>query len=153
MVDVLATVVFSPRKHAPGFLVHVCYGLCHYLVIVGFPGNNKFKIWSVCSNDHASETRIEIMCKKTYCIAQHVFFVLSLISLLILGMMNLGQNVNLKRKECPPEWLASTFLFPFPEPSWTFLDCGCCQIRFLLPFLPYRSLQFPFQEPSHHEMI
>jgi len=31
-----------------------------------------FKIWSICSNDYASKTRIKILCKKTCCIAPHV---------------------------------------------------------------------------------
>ena len=61
--------LFFGKKHAPGSLEHVC---CHLLAILGPPGK-FFKIWSICSNDYASKTRIKIMCKKTCCIAPHLF--------------------------------------------------------------------------------
>ena len=40
---------------------------------VSAPGQRKNKIWSICSNDYASKTRIEILCKKPVPMPQDVF--------------------------------------------------------------------------------
>jgi len=63
-------------------------------VILRSPGK-MFIIWPICSNDYASKTRIEILCKKPVPMPQDVF-VLKLISLVIPGMME-------PWPECQPE--------------------------------------------------
>jgi hypothetical protein len=68
----LPQALFFLKKHAPVFLEHVFCGLCHCLVISGSPGQ-IFQIWPICSNDYASKTRIEILCKKTCSTAPHLF--------------------------------------------------------------------------------
>ena len=61
------------KKHAPGFLEHAFCGFCDFWVILRSPGK-IFIIWPICSNDYASKTRIEILCKKAVPMPQDVFF-------------------------------------------------------------------------------
>ena len=63
---------FFLEKHTPEFYEHVLCGFCDVLAILESPGK-VFKIWPLCSNDYASKTCIEILCKKTCCIAPHLF--------------------------------------------------------------------------------
>ena len=63
---------FFMEKTHPGFYEHVLCGLCDVFVVLESPGE-VFKILPPCSNDYASKTRIEILCKKTCCIAPHLF--------------------------------------------------------------------------------
>ena len=60
---------------------HVCCGCCRCLAI--FESRCKIiKCLSICSNDYASESRINILCKQMCCIAPHVFFVFSQLTFL-----------------------------------------------------------------------
>ena len=58
------------------------------------PHGKMFIMWLICSNDYAGKTCIEILCKKTCCIAPDIF-VLSLIYSEFLEVKNLGQNATL----------------------------------------------------------
>jgi len=64
--------VFFFKKHAPGRLEHVSHGCVQCSSILGTQHKN-IKIWSICSNDYASKTRIETLCKKMCCVAPHRF--------------------------------------------------------------------------------
>jgi len=75
----------SEKKHTPGILEHVFCVFCDFWAILMSPGK-MFILWPICSNDYASKTRIEILCKKTCCVA-HNLFVLSLISYVIPGKL------------------------------------------------------------------
>ena len=63
------------KKHAPGILEHafceIC-GFCNFWVMLRSPSKN-FIIWPIWSNDNASKTRIELLCKKTCSTAPHLF--------------------------------------------------------------------------------
>ena len=63
------------KKHVPGILEHAfcefC-GFCDFWVILRSPGK-IFIIWPIWSNDYASKTRIEILCKKMCFVAHSLF--------------------------------------------------------------------------------
>ena len=84
-VSELPAALRRPQKKArPWILEHVFCWVCDFKVILRSPGK-MFIMGPICSNDNASKTRIEILCKKTCCIA-HVFL-LSLISYEIPGKL------------------------------------------------------------------
>ena len=58
--ELAAGALFFHKKHAPGFWKCILWMLS-FSAILGSPGK-MFKIWSICSNDYASKTRIEILC-------------------------------------------------------------------------------------------
>jgi len=43
------------------------------ITILRLPGKMFIK-WPICSNDYASKMRIDIMCRKTRCVAHNLFF-------------------------------------------------------------------------------
>jgi len=97
---------FFLKKHAPGFPEHAfCDVLYFFSDFRGGPGK-IFKIWSVCSNDYASKTRIEILCKKT-CYLAPIFF-LSLICYAI------PANIE-PRPERQPEQLIKHHVNTYPR--------------------------------------
>ena len=59
---------FFLNKYTPGSYEHVFYTFCDFSAISGSAGES-FQIWLICSNDYASKTLIEILCKKTCCTA------------------------------------------------------------------------------------
>ena len=60
------------KNYAPGFVEHVYCQFSRFSLISAPPGL-FFKKWAIWSNDYASKTRIEILCKKTCCIAPKHF--------------------------------------------------------------------------------
>ena len=71
-VSQLPQALFSWKKHTPDFLSTYFVDFVICVAILESPGK-VYKIWPLCSNDYASKTRIEIVCKKTCCIAPHLF--------------------------------------------------------------------------------
>ena len=64
---------FFPRtKYTLDFMsIH----FIHVVIFTRFQGPlvTKIQIWPICSNDYASKTLIEILCKKTWCTAPICF--------------------------------------------------------------------------------
>jgi len=74
----------SETKTRTWILEHVFCGCCDFKTILRSPGQ-IFTIWPICSNDYASKTHIEILCKQMCCMAPHVFYKLDF--LLVPGMI------------------------------------------------------------------
>ena len=74
-VSQLPAALFVSEKSCPWIFwsfEHVYCHCCRFSLIWASP-DLFFKKWAIWSNDYASKTRIEILCKKMCCIARDVF--------------------------------------------------------------------------------
>ena len=62
---------FFLKQYTPGCYEHAFHIFYIFKAISGSPGK-QIQIWPICSNDDASKTIIEILCKKTCCTAPHL---------------------------------------------------------------------------------